>query len=705
MWWLVLLVSVSAAPAAINVREYTGTCSMFRYCYVRVDLPDFKLVTLEIAVTLENQNDRFFAEYSKPRPVGYASYDKYPTETIYDFVADLNHRETLINEVFPVVKGSVYVRIDGGLNWDNQMMQAYTVHDWRYTVKATSSYCESDFFTAHQPLQASSIECALRLNRGDAFVIQDRLQEAPYYAGVFEVPRFTEELDIKLDWTEGKVLLQHGNMPTNDSIRLLPGLTKVRLPSSGQWYVLAETSGAEVVLSAVKRPCYAGLHFACYSKQVYKLINIKHNEDHTPLKQTNFESKVVDPLIPQFPIKYFTFEHKEVGRQVSAQLLLHNKAPLLNTQDLKELITTDLFVHVSSGAPAFSSNSKVNIAGCHGVNCQVTEQEDSLVVTVSLGYLEYGLQFITIGLTTDDKAYYFTFEVALFTSTCDRCSGDECVPLYDTYVCACLQNHAGLHCRDRSFSDSKYLAMVVMLCLSNFTMLPAVYFAYKYHTYGEMTVYLCNMVVSALYHVCDSQYYCFDVHPFTLLFVDFFFSFFSILVSIVYLGKLRNQQSKMLVYVLLVFFLMTTGLESHYSQFSTKYLVSSRQPPLLVAGVILARYFTIIVTYNSQHHLCLLNCTTIKSFFCDSRNFTWKWGLGAIGCFVTALLCNLLSTNNSYWLTHSCWHIFVMLTAACVIKTLPLKYLNDDFYLGDAPNSPELAFKRTSFPLEPITSL
>jgi hypothetical protein len=677
---------------------------MFRYCYIRVDLPDFKLVTLKVTVTLESQNDRSLAEYSKPRPVGYASYDKYPTEHDYDFVADLNHGETLVSEVFPVVKGSVYVRIDGGLNWDNQMMQAYTVHNWRYTVRAAFSYCESDFFTATQPLEASSVECTLKLNRGDAFLIQDRFQAAPYYAGVFEVPRFTEELDIELDWTEGKVLLQHGNMPTSHSIRLLPGLTKVRLPSAGHWYVLAEADEAEVVLSTVKKPCYAGLHFACYSKPVYKLINIKHYDDPTTLKQTNFASRIIDPLIPQFPTKYFTFEHKEVGRLVSVQLLLHNKAPLLNKQDLRDLIKTDLFVHVSSTAPAFFINSKVNIAGCHGLKCQIMEHEHDLVVTVSLGYLEHGLQFMTLGLTTDDKEYYFTFEVAVFTSECDGCSGDECMPLYDTYVCACLQNHAGLHCRDRSFSDSKYLAMVVLLCLSNFTMLPAVYVAWKYHTYGEMGVYLCNMIVSAFYHVCDSQYYCFDVQPFTLRFVDFFFSYFSILVSLVYLGKLRSLQSKLLVYVLLVLFLITTGLESSFSQFSTKYLVSSRQPPLLVAGVILVRYFSVIVACNSRHQLCLLNCTTIKTFFCESRNFDWKWGFSAVGCFGTALLCNLLSTNSSYWLTHSCWHIFVMLTAACVIKTLPSRYLNDEFYLGEEPDSVELAYKDTTLPLEPVTS-
>lgn len=73
-----------------------------------------------------------------------------------------------------------------------------------------------------------------------------------------------------------------------------------------------------------------------------------------------------------------------------------------------------------------------------------------------------------------------------------------------------------------------------------------------------------------------------------------------------------------------------------------------------------------------------------------------RWGFTGLICFVTALLCNILGSNNKYWATHSLWHVFVMLSALCVIKTLPFKHRHDEFYVGNEALSDELDMKDMS---------
>jgi hypothetical protein len=199
-------------------------------------------------------------------------------------------------------------------------------------------------------------------------------------------------------------------------------------------------------------------------------------------------------------------------------------------------------------------------------------------------------------------------------------------------------------------------------------MLPAILEARKTGFYGEMSVFAVNMLASAVYHACDYRFYCFGFKSHTLHFLDFFFSYFSVCVSLIYLAKLKPETYKTSAYVISVVLLLVAGEQSNYKELSTALLVTSSQPPLFAVAIPVCSYASTVHRVSKARYGSLFSMEALRDFLFESYNFDWRFVLGALCSLCGAALMHLVETNHSYFLVtptqvHSAWHVCIMLSA------------------------------------------
>jgi hypothetical protein len=91
----------------------------------------------------------FSADFSKPTPKAYISYDTIPNEESHDYKVDLVNKYDVwaIYSSYPPKASRIYVRIDGGMNDESWWTPAYHIKRWGYIVDIRYKFCASDNFT------------------------------------------------------------------------------------------------------------------------------------------------------------------------------------------------------------------------------------------------------------------------------------------------------------------------------------------------------------------------------------------------------------------------------------------------------------------------------------------------------------------------------------------------------------------------------
>lgn len=203
-------------------------------------------------------------------------------------------------------------------------------------------------------------------------------------------------------------------------------------------------------------------------------------------------------------------------------------------------------------------------------------------------------------------------------------------------------------------------------------MIPAIREAYRTRHYGEMAVYGTNMLASGIYHACDYRFYCFGFKSRTLRFIDFFFSYFSVCASFIYLAKMKPD-NKTAAYVVSVVLLLIAGLQSNFSSISTAILVVPKQPPLFAGSIPLYSYGITIYRVSKYRYNQSFSMSALKAFFFENDNFDWVSALSALAFVGCAAMCHMIETNQNYFLVrprqiHSGWHVCIMLSAFFTLR-------------------------------------
>lgn len=169
----------------------------------------------------------------------------------------------------------------------------------------------------------------------------------------------------------------------------------------------------------------------------------------------------------------------------------------------------------------------------------------------ALGYLRKGTYLIEL----DSAKFDFILQKVVMDNK--KCSGHKAELINGlVYICDCYQQYTGRNCEVASVSDLTYFTGLLCLTGSNSAMIPALYIGYLRKAYGEIVIFAGNMVASAVYHICDYHYYCFNLQYKFLHTLDFILSYFSVLISFLYLSRIQHSFKLGIICTLFVFLLV-----------------------------------------------------------------------------------------------------------------------------------------------------
>ncbi len=172
--------------------------------------------------------------------------------------------------------------------------------------------------------------------------------------------------------------------------------------------------------------------------------------------------------------------------------------------------------------------------------------------------------------------------------------------------------------------------------ISNLAILPAVFWAARRALVFESFVLLNVFLWSSIYHVCDSYSLC--LLPFRTLWLwDHFFAAYSIIVLAIYASSIQSRHLRLLV-LLGLGELLLTGLIWHRHSSNHIFILFG----LAAALIALATW----LFHGLPHY--------------DWIDFGAGVLLGSSGLLIFALLN---SNHSIYWVTHSAWHLAIMLSA------------------------------------------
>ena len=164
----------------------------------------------------------------------------------------------------------------------------------------------------------------------------------------------------------------------------------------------------------------------------------------------------------------------------------------------------------------------------------------------------------------------------------------------------------------------------MFITISNFAMVPVIVMTIRKY-FGECAIYFCTMVSSYFYHWCDTQYYCFSLDDTTWRIADFYCSFFAIVTTTVFAGKIQNGHLKLAVMLVFAVMLLYIALEDRFST------VMSSALPIVIAATVPFTSVGIYVHNTSQlYKRECWNWPIFRIFLTKSDNFRWLWFLGVI---------------------------------------------------------------------------
>eukprot|EP01063_Lacrimia_lanifica_P004873 TRINITY_DN12759_c0_g1_i2.p1 TRINITY_DN12759_c0_g1~~TRINITY_DN12759_c0_g1_i2.p1 ORF type:complete len:305 (+),score=70.74 TRINITY_DN12759_c0_g1_i2:56-916(+) len=181
------------------------------------------------------------------------------------------------------------------------------------------------------------------------------------------------------------------------------------------------------------------------------------------------------------------------------------------------------------------------------------------------------------------------------------------------------------------------------LTLSNAAFLPVIWVAWSLGAVPEMAVYIVAMVASLTYHMCDEQDdLCalpYDAHQF----FDFFGAFYAVVVTVVYMARLRPQGRQLI----LTQAALWLALAAVWDRLDPRMWAAPVTAPLVVMAYQWWRY-------------CAGGAAALGWF-------RWRFFIGGSASAAAGFLCVLLWEPSNYAAAHSLWHCFIAAAPALLL--------------------------------------
>jgi len=665
-----LLSLVSAYDSVVTTSQAeSGTCYLIGSAVAGFQVPVAPLLVLEAYIYL-SRTPQTLSEYPPLRPMLYTRYDAYPSVQANDHSRALQQGWTLVLlEFLPPAADWVYFRLDGGLNDGLFMQNARMLHNWFYYLVLTYTYCPSPAF--YLPLLPQGwfdthLICAKEVDLTGSGEIE--LLAAEVIPVQVAVTALTGWMDINVEYIgPGNVEIVASpdnflNIPAN----LMSNYTgeayswtvhsnsilQIPTPRPGPWYIVLRVLQAGFLsysLSTV--PCFLNDTQALCGQAPTTLVpSLQYFTSFSPADIALVDTASLSPKSPQ---AQFAFNTAWLDQGKYYGLHLYFPCPTTLSQiNFETMLLQGVRIQLSRGSPAFPF---LSLSNCSlGPNpCSAWSDRKGVGLFLDPGQTYSGLIFLSIqlpGLTTP-----LSVSVGVGVSDCgqDMCHGDLCSDLKSTPVpakwCQCQRNHSGLTCQSVAFSNVKYVFWVLFLVCSNTAMMPALYVSiFIYRKYPETLIFAATMLTSGLYHLCDTEFYCFDLSVSGLRLCDFYVSYFSITTSIIYLARLQRMDVKAACIILYALLLLYCGALTFFDGIWSQIII-----PFTSALVPLGSWLWFISSTSRAMENRCLNWRLIPQFLFQSGNFRWKFGIPAAISFGLALTCSALESNYNYWVVIS----------------------------------------------------
>jgi hypothetical protein len=707
---LCLFLALAAAYDSVitTTQTQSGTCYLIGSAISAFQLPSSPLLVLEAYLYIGRLSQPL-SEYPPLRPILYTRFDAYASAQAYDHSRAVEQGWTMVLlEFIPPAANWLYFRLDGGLNDGLFMQSARMLHNWFYYLEVTYTYCPAPAFYLsllpqgwfNTPLICDS---AVDLTgMGEA-----KLTKAQVIPVQVTIEALTGWMNINMQYIglgDVEIVVSPDNFLNVPSVLLSnytgevyfwtvknTGSFQIPTPRPGPWYlVLRVLQPGSLIYSISTTPCYLNSTQAlCGGAPTALVPYIQYFTSFTPTDISLLNTVSLSPKSSQV-LFAFTAQLLDQGRHYGLHIYFTRPTDQLQT-DFEAMILQGIKAQVSRGSPAFPFLTLFN---CHqGVNpCKAWSDNKGVGLFLYPAQTYSGLLYLSVSLSS--LLVPVSVSVGVGVSDCgqDMCHGDQCSDIKNapapTKWCQCLRNHSGLSCQELAFSNVKYVFWVLFLVCSNMAMLPALYFAiFIYRKYPEALIFGCTMLTSGLYHLCDTEYYCFNLSVSGLRLCDFYVSYFSITTSIIYLARLQRMDLKAAFIILYALLLLYCGALTFFDGIWSQVII-----PFTSALVPLGSWVWFIAATSREFNSRCWCWRLVPRFLFRSGNFRWKFGIPAAFSFAIALTCSALESNYNYWIvtftqTHSLWHVFVMLTPCFVLLVFPSN--RDKFQLEVKREVPE----------------
>eukprot|EP01059_Diplonema_ambulator_P034345 TRINITY_DN7633_c0_g2_i1.p1 TRINITY_DN7633_c0_g2~~TRINITY_DN7633_c0_g2_i1.p1 ORF type:complete len:629 (+),score=33.10 TRINITY_DN7633_c0_g2_i1:238-1887(+) len=283
----------------------------------------------------------------------------------------------------------------------------------------------------------------------------------------------------------------------------------------------------------------------------------------------------------------------------------------------------------------------------------------SSVVRVTVDYPPQGWNTVSLVATPQDGTPLTNITIRMDDVTPDRCPEDcrgrgRCATVSgpgNVFVstCDCNRPYKGWGCEE--FIDgSRYPPRFWFLVLSNAAFMPSIFTGLRLAAFTESLVYASNMLASILYHMCDENVadLCLWTYD-NMQFLDFFSSFMSLWVTIMYLARVSDPL-KGPVNALGALSLASAATINREN-------VGSVAVPFVVIGVVaFGHWVWHCVKANDGR---FERGMALKHIWVTPW-FHWRYFIPGVVCAVAAFITNTaLQTDANYATTHSIWHLLI----------------------------------------------
>ncbi|ELU03317.1 hypothetical protein CAPTEDRAFT_228167 [Capitella teleta] len=335
------------------------------------------------------------------------------------------------------------------------------------------------------------------------------------------------------------------------------------------------------------------------------------------------------------------------------------------------LVNSSLLITVDICVTRDSFPLNVDGVSCEKENYLQLNNSNISPVTLYFPYPEPGMWFVGMQakcfanhsntgeltpVTCSDSKIIVNFEPTL--SPCvDGACGDygSCREYFSGVLhfssCKCVANYRGYACNDDRVaeSDAAQLTATLLLTLSNFMFLPAIFVAICRRFYVEALVYTYTMFFSTFYHACDGdRHFLYCIMPYNVLgHCDFFGAIMSFWVTLVAMARMPERLRAVAFMLAALGLAMGVTWDRH-----------SLWTFLVPCGVALGG---MLLSWGYR-------CRQRRS--CYPSKMRWLLFVlpGVLIAIVGLIIFAFFETESNYQYTHSAWHACM---ALCIVFILP----------------------------------